>query len=273
MKIIVWNIAGRTEPWRWLLNSDADIALLQEAGEPPADIANQIGVDSLPWATAGASRKWRTAIVRLSDEIAVEWLEPKNLSDANSGEFAISCHGTLAAALVTPMYGETLILASMYALWDRPHASTGSGWIYADASAHRLASDLACFIGREKGHRVIAVGDLNILFGYGEGGNHYWAERYGTFFRRMEAMGLKFIGPQSPNGRCADPWPDELPRSSKNVPTYHTNHQTPAKATRQLDYVFASAGIAEGIKVVAINEPEEWGPSDHCRVMIEVMDN
>ena len=86
----------------------------------------------------------------------------------------------------------------------------------------------------------------------------------------MEAMGLPFVGPQSPNGRRAHPWPSELPVESNNVPTYYTNRMTPAQAERQLDFVFASTDIAKQVKVSAINEPDEWGPSDHCRVVIEL---
>ena len=112
-------------------------------------------------------------------------------------------------------------------------------WIYSDASAHRIISDLSTFIGRQAGHRILAAGDLNILHEYGEHGSEYWAGRYGSVFDRMEALGLPFIGPQHPNGRQADPWPDELPRESKNVPTYHWD-KDPATATRQLDFVFAS---------------------------------
>jgi hypothetical protein len=87
----------------------------------------------------------------------------------------------------------------------------------------------------------------------------------------MTALGLTFLGPQAPAGRRAEPWPDELPPESNNVPTFHTNLQTPATATRQLDFVFASAGLAEQVRVTALNEPCDWGPSDHCRVEIEVI--
>lgn len=78
------------------------------------------------------------------------------------------------------------------------------------------------------------------------------------------------VGPQAPNGRPADPWPDELPADSRNVPTYHTRRQGPAGATRQLDFVFASAAIADRVRVRALNEIDEWGPSDHCRILIDV---
>lgn len=158
----------------------------------------------------------------------------------------------------------------MYALWSHPHSSTGSSWIFADVSAHRIVSDLSVFIGHQSNHRLLAAGDLNILYGYGDHGSAYWRDRYGTVFARMEALGLPFVGPQFPHGRQAKPWPSELPRDSKNVPTFHTNTQTPATATRQLDFAFASNGLSESVSVRALNEPDEWGPSDHCRLEIEV---
>ena len=66
------------------------------------------------------------------------------------------------------------------------------------------------------------------------------------------------------------PWPAELPVGSTNVPTYHTRQMTPAQAARQLDFVFASTDIAGRIHARALNEPTDWGPSDHCRVWIEL---
>ena len=86
----------------------------------------------------------------------------------------------------------------------------------------------------------------------------------------MSAVGLPFVGPQAPNGRQADPWPDELPRNSLNVPTYHTNRQTPTSATRQLDFVFASDGLSDSLTVRALNSYERWGPSDHRQLEIEI---
>ena len=274
MKIFSWNIAHRHEPWLWLLDMDADIALLQEAGEPPAAVAGRIETDGAPWLTAGADvyrpRRWRTAVVKLSERVNVEWIEAKALVAAGPGDLAVSRPGTLAAATVTAPGSEPLVIVSVYAPWESPHATTGSGWIISDASAHRVVSDLSAFIGSERNHRILAAGDLNILHGHGEGGNAYWAGRYGTVFTRLDALGLQFVGPQAPHGRQADPWPDELPPDSRNVPTFHSSYQTPATATRQLDYVFASESMADAVRVRALNEVEQWGPSDHCRLEIDL---
>ena len=245
---------------------DADVALLQEATEPPEDIAKPVHVDPAPWQTAGRPG-WprRTAIVRLSERVSVEWFKSKSLGCATSEDLAVSQLGTLTAARVTAPGIEPFLVVSMYALWESPHASTRGSWIVSDASVHRVVSDLSAFIGRQSDHRILAAGDLNILHGYGEHGSRYWASRYGSVFSRMDALGLPLVGPQAPNGRQADPWPDELPRESKNVPTYY-----PQRPTRQLDFVFASSGMVESVAVRALNEPEQWGPSDHCRLEIKV---
>jgi endonuclease/exonuclease/phosphatase family metal-dependent hydrolase len=273
VKITAWNIARREEGWRSLVDSDADIALLQEAAEPPADIERMFDIDPAPWETAGAgqNRPWRTAVVKLSDRADVKWLKAKSQHGALPGELAVSRLGTLTAAIVTPSSGNPFIVASMYALWEKPHGITESSWIYADGAAHRLISDLSEFVGKQANHRILAAGDLNILYGYGEHGSAYWASRYASVFSRMSTLGLSFVGPQAPAGRCAEPWPDELPLTSKNVPTFHSSSQTPITATRQLDFVFASNCLIKHLRVRALNEPDQWGPSDHCRVEIEIM--
>ncbi len=85
VKMITWNIARREDVWRSLVDSDADIALLQEAAEPPADVAGRLDVDPAPWRTAGAglSRPWRAAIVNLSDRAGVQWFDAKPPHEAH----------------------------------------------------------------------------------------------------------------------------------------------------------------------------------------------
>ena len=301
IKVVSWNIATRREPWRRLLKMDADIALLQEATPPPDDVA-RLQDDALPSTESASpldigpreawdSHSWNSdwwrgrwsalydrwpIVVRLSDRVEVEWFKQVGPTwrHPNPDEIAVSGIGTLTVARVTPRDGaiEPFIVISMYGQWLSPHPSTASRWIYADASVHRIISDLSTFIGQANPpkHRILAAGDLNLLYGYGEGGNTYWASRYQTVFDRIEALGLTFIGPQAPNGRQAHPWPDELPGNSRNVPTYNPTSRKPEAATRQLDYVFASQCFSDSVSVRALNSPEEWGPSDHCRLEILV---
>src|SRR5579859_7371973 len=244
LKLVSWNIAHRSDGWRAVVDSDVDIALLQEAGPPPAEIASRFDVGTEPWETDGApgyTLRWRTALVGLSQRVRVERIRTARLADAVVGDLPVSRMGSIAAGFVCdPDTLEQYAIVSMYAPWEVPHNSTKSSWMYADASVHRLISDISALIGREAGHHVLASGDLNILRGYGDHRSAYWAGRYGTIFERFSSVGLEFVGPQFPNGRQADPWPGELPSDSRNVPTFWPNKQLTASATRQLDFVFAS---------------------------------
>jgi len=87
---------------------------------------------------------------------------------------------------------------------------------------------------------------------------------------RMKALDLEFMGPQSPNGRQPDRFPLWVPTNSENVVTYYDVGGSPETGFRQLDYVFASRGFHDRVKTRAMNGVEEWGASDHCRIMIDV---
>ena len=64
--------------------------------------------------------------------------------------------------------------------------------------------------------------------------------------------------------------PDYMPPNTNYTPTYYTTSECPETADRQLDYVFASRGFHGSVTARALNEADEWGPSDHCRILIEV---
>ena len=162
----------------------------------------------------------------------------------------------------------------MYARWLKPHASTNSKWTigHADGSAHRIISDLSGYIGSEdpSSHRILAAGDLNMIYGATNSNPLAIASRERTVFDRMDALGLEFLGPQSPDGIQARPTPRGLPSNTQNVPTWHHPRHSPATPKNQLDYVFASRGFHETVGVRAMNSPKEWGSSDHCRLWIEL---
>jgi endonuclease/exonuclease/phosphatase family metal-dependent hydrolase len=275
LRLVSWNVGQRAKPWHELANTHVDLALLQEAKPPSPELASLIELDQpLPWYTAGAgiNRPWRAAIARFSDRVTMRPCKLRALETAQLDELAVTRVGTLAVAeVVVRSTGEVITVVSMYGAWERPVKDTASRWIYADGSVHRLISDLSALIGHQRGHKIIAAGDLNILYGYGERGSRYWRARYETIFTRMEALGLPFVGPQAPDGgEQADPWPDELPQDSKNVPTFRTRIRQHGTAMRQLDFVFASECFRGRLRVRAMNRREEWGPSDHCRILIEL---
>ena len=263
VKIISWNIARRHAPWRCLPDSDADIALLQEAGLPPDDVAARIEVDPVPYLDENGHRISRSAIAKLSDRAQIEWLTPAPLNRPDAGDFVVSHTNSVSAAIVTPPKGEPFTVTSFAAEYESPYDSS---WNITDASLHRVISDLSLFIGRQRGHRIIAAGDLSVYHGYDEDGYGYWKGRYDTVFDRMLAIGMPLVGPQYPNGQQTDPWPEWLPTDSGNVPTYRHSSGT----EHQLDFVFASESMVDSVQVSALNDPDDWGPSDHCRIEITV---
>jgi exonuclease III len=274
IKIISWNICRKPEAWRVLAASDADLCLLQEAREPELYIREDIEIDDAPWRTAGmVDRNWRTAIARLSDRVRIHPYTMATIDTADSGEIAVSRLGTLTIADVEVVStGETITVASMYGAWEYPIGSNGdSKHAYADASVHRVLSDLSVIFKLPLKRKVIAAGDLNIYYGYGDKPTEYWKPRYDSVFQRIEAIGLHFVGPQTPiGGNQANSRPILLPLDSKNVPTQRWKQPNPDTGQHQLDYVFATSPLVDRIKVHALNGDEDWGPSDHCRIEINL---
>ena len=287
IRVVSWNINTRLAAWDQLLQMDADVALLQEVG---SGLAKKItGVytgprehwDSHVWNSCWYKDKWRKLfdrwpmVVKLSDRVKVNWFKQVSpVGGTTRDEIAVSGIGTIAAAEIVPRDSQPFIAVSMYARWITPHPSAENKFKvgFSDGSAHRIISDLSAFIGSmdPNTHRILAAGDLNMYYGMVDDVEDGFAVRDRTVWDRMNAIGLEFLGPQSPYGRQADPTPKCLPPDTKNVPTYYSNQGSPATAENQLDYVFASRGFHEGIKVRALNDVECWGASDHCRLLIEV---
>lgn len=276
VKIVCWNIAKRSAPWNELLEMGVDVALLQEA-DP---IAAPASVETSPYQpeTAHGYDRW-PLVVKLSDRVKVEWFKP--VSPAKIGiqhnEIAVSDSNTVAAARVIPLPdGEPFMVFSMYARWLKPVVKTSWSAGYADASAHRIISDLSAFIGyiNPASHRILAAGDLNTIY---QETRYSLQPRDTTVFDRMEAVGLEFVGPRWPDAdRQANPVPKGLPPDTENVPTFLSAQQIKGMRSTgtlngyQLDYVFASKGFDRNISVYAMNDPAQWGSSDHCRIIIDV---
>ncbi len=279
IRVVSWNIARHQEPWRELermaRRDEADVALLQEAGSPPGELAHLLPREDETFWSRHLYDRW-CLVAGLSGRVRVErFREVPPISYLGEGDVGVSGIGTIAAARVVPHEdeAEAFVAVSMYARWMKPHPSTGSPFRVgaSDVSAHRIISDLSAFIGHvdPSKHRILAAGDLNMFYG-ATGHELSLPERERTVWARMEALGLEFLGPQAPDGRLsATPQPD-VPADTKNVPTFHIIGQSPADADRQFDYAFASRGFHEGVRVRALNDVDEWGASDHCRLLIEV---
>lgn len=278
IRVISWNINNQIDPWHWLARmkerGEADLALLQEAGIPPAEIADRFRYES-DVLEPTLLKQW-PLVVQLSDKVEVKWFRqvPAIGWWRDDWEVESSGIGTLAVAHVVPCgkAEQAFLAVSMYARWTRAHPTTGKRpGIHADLSAHRILSDIQAFMNYAdpSRYRILASGDLNLIYTPSRRGSWYPRER--VVWDRFEALGLELLGPQAPNGRKPDEKQPGTNADTKNVPTYYTRQQGhAAKAIRQLDYAFASRGFHEQVRVRALNGLDEWGPSDHCRLLIEI---
>ena len=278
--LVCWNIAKRRKPWQELAAmDDVDVALLQETGKPPSDFEARgwIGpvahYDSHVWNSNWFEGRWNNLlerwpmVVQLSDRVNVQWFKQVSpISLVANDEIAVSGIGTIAAARIVPTADDMppVIAISAYARWLSPHPDTSTNFRvgYSDASAHRIISDLSAFIGTTdpSTHRIIVAGDFN-LTNDDDAPDQDFMRRERTIWDRLEALGLEYLGPRST--------PDGAGRVMR-TPTYRPVQQQPESAQWQLDHVFASRGFHEQVKVRALNSPEEWGTSDHCRIVIDV---
>ena len=278
IRVVSWNMDGNSDTWEVLLGMGADLALLQDPGVPPESAARSIEIPSPPW---GLPRRRRPPIVvRLSDRVRVEWFSPVAVADTTTGarslqrtEIAVSDPLTLAAARIVPQGGEPFIAVSMYGRWLAPHPLAVSvSNTHADASIHRILSDLSAFTAAANPaeHRVLAAGDLNLSL-WTKSGRKRKNVRVQAVWDRFAALGFEFLGPQQPDGRASVRGPGtRIYRDTQRVITRRARRQGRVKSESQIDYVFASRGFHESIQCRALNEDEEWGPSDHCRILIEV---
>ncbi len=264
LNLVSWNIDLREAKVADFLEGEGsayDVALLQEAPIPQ---------DS--W--EGNHYNRRAKVVGLSNRTKVIHFRSIPLGrKPKVDEFSVSAAGTIAAARIYPERGAPFLAVSLYARWEKPHAAYPAGFSdFSDAMAHRAISDLSAFIGHKDParHRILIAGDFNLIYGATESNRLALPARERSVFARLEALGFEFLGPRYPAGGRADPVPEGLPVDTRNVPTLRTKRGRPETAINQLDYVFASRGFHEQITTRALNAPEEWGPSDHCRIEIDV---
>lgn len=244
--------------------------MLQEALKPKIKLPWSTPAENDIWQIQGYKVKFCTAVVGLTKRIKGHPLPLRRIGDSGENSLAVSLPGTIASAEIKLVNGESVIVASVYATWG--YSFPQKRPIFADASAHRIISDISALISSPAGKQLIISGDWNIFYGYGDEGRDNWKARYHTVFARMEALGLLFVGPQYPNGIRARQSPAYFPPDSKNVPTYRKKRVgDDVSATDQLDFVFASSCLYRRLHVKALNTPEIWGPSDHCRIMIELL--
>ena len=293
VRMVCWNINRSADAFTELSEmDDVDVALLQEVGKGAAGrIADTTG-ERVPWNWSRSSI-W-PAVVRLSDRVRVDLFTPVPLEREGMplDAVAVSDSRMLAAARVTPLRGgkpalESFFVFSMHARWLYPHPQAERArprggravYAYTDGSAHRIISDLSAFITHTNpsSHRLLAAGDLGTIHGAAGNSRMENPVRARTVFDRMQALGLELVGPRWPDAdRQADPLPPGLPKDTRNVPTCLAGRQRRRMLDEgivsgfQYDYVFASRGFHDRVRVHAMNDAAGFGPSTHCRIRIDV---
>ena len=271
MKIVCWNMAHSRRSWDALVEMpDVDIALLQEASRMPDDLCGRINVDRRLWddhrlwpGRQEAALGYPSVVAGLSSKVNVRFIPTGPMRGPFSNDFYTCEWGTLGAAVVTPSDGDEEIIVVSMAPYSNAftHESGSPSRREPIGSLHGLISDLSRLVGRRS--RVIAAGDWDIYPCWSTYPTPIWNERealhFRTAFDRMRALGFRHVVPK---GRRRD---------RGDVVTYRSIGATPAAAWAQADYVFATENIADRVSARALNSPGDWGPSDHCRIVIDLV--
>ncbi len=219
IKVVSWNVAKRSEPWCELAEmarrGEADVALLQEAGDPPDGLGHSLRYENdIFWDRCSFRYEdddvWEPPffdrwplVVQLSDRVEVEWFRQiPPISELGERDIGASGIGTMAAARVTPRGRpeEAFVAVSMYARWMRAHLTAAKRpGLSADGSAHRILSDLQTFIAYDdpSRHRILAAGDLNLIYG-STGRTKTYLQRERTVWDRLVVSQFDLSRPRLP---------------------------------------------------------------------------
>ncbi|CAN5419508.1 hypothetical protein BH10BAC6_BH10BAC6_12950 [soil metagenome] len=138
LRLLSYNIAANTAPWQTIMESDVDVALLQEVSKPPTELDVKFAPASMPWEnTTERDGVWKCAVAQVSSRYKVSWLKPH-----------------IAQVLIPNE--DPILVVSMYARWQRPNPAVGKQWIFADGSAHDRITELSAFMYSAGHHRIIA---------------------------------------------------------------------------------------------------------------------
>ena len=252
---------------------EVGLALLQEAGDPPGEIADRFRYENDALEPTSFDR--RPLVVQLSDKVEVEWFRqvPALGWWRDEREIEVSGSGTLAVARVVPcgQTEEAFLAVSMYARWTRAHPSTTveTPGRHADISVHRILSNLQSFMDYldPSHYPMLAAGDLNLCYGATEAP---WYARERVVWDRFKALGLEFLGLQLPNERAASSTPLGQLRG-------HAGRSDLALQPPEAGRDEPPAGLRLCLPRTPCRRDGScplWrggmGASDHCRLLLEV---
>ncbi|MCY3558126.1 MAG: hypothetical protein OXH13_05730 [Chloroflexi bacterium] len=254
MKIISWNMQNKKDSWRFLVDrhQEFDFAFVGEACVPPlgakrdADAAGwNIPYETWDLQPGERRRQYRQEVLGIRQGWSIERLDRHEVVEAAEPPLP-SNHDRI------------------FRRWHRVAIVSNADEQYClicVVSGHGQAQSLPLLIGgvratlKRQGYSAamptIVAGDLTTS-------EHYSPE----MFARMSEIGLPWAGP------CGANYIHVVGRKRHQ-------RETPETAHRRLNHVFVSAELADRATVTALNDPDEdsdafWGPSDHCRISIEV---
>lgn len=240
MKIVSWNMQNKKDSWRFLVDrhQDYDFAFVQEACTPTPYVRRQSADWDIPY------ERWQSRPKRYKQEvlcIADGWTFIR-LDRDTIGSYRPSGTEILSprfrAAAVARRSGQPDVC--LVCVVSGPEQSMR---LANTIRAVRHTLSRASFDSQAP---MIVAGDLTTN-----------PKRTPQTFTEMAEIGMHHLGPDCPNF-ISKP-----------------HGETPKTAHRRLNHVFVSEDLVGRVAVNALNNtredsPDFWGPSDHCRISIEV---
>lgn len=257
MKIVSWNMQNKRESWRFLVHprhDEYDFAFIGEACVPPlgvrrSAVAAQWDIPYASWELQPSEtrRKYRQEILSRSVAWQVERFERHEVVDA-------------VTPSLPPRHDR------IFRRWHRAAIARCGELelcLLCVVSGHHQAQSLPLLIGGLR--NVLAAREFDPKMPMIVAGDLTTNRRKSPeTFERMAEIGVPWVGPDAPNYiQIAGRKPHQ--------------RETPATAHRHLNHVFVTADLVDRVSVTALNDPDEsspsfWGPSDHCRIVVEVRD-
>ena len=226
---------NKRKSWRYLLDHhrDYDFAFVQEACTPPPFVPKDAPDWDIPFEVwEQKPKKYRQEIVRISNRWSFERLDRDEISEAALDGERLAIPRFRAAGVAQSPGERPICLVCV--------VSGEPATVRLPATVRAIRAVLH-ERGFDEDTSMIVAGDLTNDI-----------HRTSTPFAELEQMGLIRIGPEGVN-------------------FYSILHKEgPPEARLLLNHAFVTEDLIERTRATALNHPREWGPSDHCRVLIEV---
>ncbi|MCY4619292.1 MAG: hypothetical protein OXD50_12205 [Chloroflexi bacterium] len=241
MKIVAWNMQNLKRSWNFLVDQHQsyDLALIQEACIPTKYARRQAAEWDVPWERWDLKpARYRQEILAISDQCKLTRLDREAINlVADLPTKNPIFDRWRAAAITTTEAGERFCVVCAVS------GSRQSHGLAPLVAAVRIVLEQQ---GLDSAMPMIVAGDQTTDI-----------DRTPQTFVDMEQLGMVRVGPEGPNF------------------IHKPGMEQHADAWRMLNNVFVSTDLIDRVQATALNDPEEtspsyWGPSDHCRILIEV---